>query len=596
MAARGLFQRQKQEETPKNMPGDGWVPRLRKKHYTVFAVGTISDGLDAMTGAVEEAKYGHEDARTAYLRLASESEADLKSVGGVAFVDEDERRQEAIGETGVQDEGDDPRSRLLIPSEPSAPPHPGSEQYLLENMKDMSIEEASLEAQRQAEQEIVTARSRLSWSSDGKKSMTDDPQLGVRKRDRVSKRAMPPKKLRDAQDPSQAEEGKEGDSLGSTHGDLSELQGEDLDTMASLSKMSKTSEKDIVTFGKIRHFQVHRKSDKMDVDETGKEPELGGIILRLIPSSRGNVITGLDEGVRQMSLGETADIKVRFDHAYNSFGMTESIPARANMIFTVKLQAINGFGLAGLPLRVSKRIYRFTTVFCRKTSDLIRFIAQDAKKKKRMRRLCSWMYSLYKRDNVEEDEVEEVVEYIEEKAEFSDEEQDQAVVIKADKRMKNHLTPSVLAGAKYFWAYTPKVKVKKSKRKDKHKAVSDSEDSEEDEDFDGLEDIEEGEWEEYEAGTSPGGVPARDEEEEAQVEGGSDVELNPVEASPKHESEAQVHEVASRSESGSVDNGGAPAGSAYSKEKTCKTDLPGPVRGHPPPSDVLKYCLFDFKV
>jgi FKBP-type peptidyl-prolyl cis-trans isomerase len=547
------------------MPGSGWVPALRKKHRTVFTVSTISDGLDNMTGAIEQAEDGQEDARTAYLRIAAESEADMKSLGGTTYIDEEQRREEGREETGFDDEGDDPRSMLLAPKEPSAAPAPCSEQHLIEHLKDVGEEEAAMESQRQKEQEVTTARSRLSHSSDGKKSTTDDAELGVRKRDRISKRAMPPKQEQEAQNsPSQAEEGKEGDSLESTYQDLSESQ-EDLNAMASLSKMNKTSEGDTIVFGKIRHYQVHRKSEKMEVDESGKEPDLGHVILRLLPSARGNVIAGLDEGVRHMSLGETANIKVRFDHAYNSFGMTDYIPARANMVFTVRLQAINGFGLAGLPLRISKRIYRFTTVFCRKTSDLVRFIVRDAKKKKRIRRVCSWLYSFIKKAELEvEEEEEEEVEFFEENATSSDDEEEQAVVIRADRRMKSHLTPSVHAGAKYFWGYTPKVKAKKKKRKkDEEKEDSEDDDSEEEELFDGLEDIEEGEWEEQEAESPPGGSSIHDEGEVGGLEGEGDVELNPVEPHlEQFEAQASAH----RSETGSVNSGDAPPGSAYSRE------------------------------
>ena len=147
---------------PKTVPGHGWVPALRKKAKTVFTVSAISDGIDDMTGAVEKAEGGEEDAHTVYTRMAAESEADLKSLGGKAYVDEEEeeRRYEAMEETGFDVEGDNPRSVLLAPQEPQAAPAPGSEQHLLENMREVGEEEAALEAQRQQmEQEVTSVRS-----------------------------------------------------------------------------------------------------------------------------------------------------------------------------------------------------------------------------------------------------------------------------------------------------------------------------------------------------------------------------------------------------------------------------------------------------
>jgi hypothetical protein len=272
-----------------------------------------------------------------------------------------------------------------------------------------------------------------------------------------------------------------------------------------------------LVFGKLRHYQVHRDGGKSVEGAEGGNPDLGHVILRLLPSSRGNVIAGLDEGVRHMSLGETANVKVRFDHAYNSFAMTEYIPARANMVFTVQLQSINGFGLAGLPLLYAKRLYRFITFACRTTSDFIRLVYRDAKKKKRVRRLCSFLYSFIKPTHKEEEdggdrEAEEYVFNDEDESDDEDEDEAEArpLTIKADASMRKHLTPAVHAGAKYFWNYTPKVRAakkkknKKKKEEEEEKEHSGSE-SESDGSYSGsseeddLEDIEEGSWEEKSA-------------------------------------------------------------------------------------------------
>jgi hypothetical protein len=41
------------------------------------------------------------------------------------------------------------------------------------------------------------------------------------------------------------------------------------------------------------------------------------------------------KGVRHMSIGEEAEIKVRYDHAYSSFAMGADVPPRANISFQV---------------------------------------------------------------------------------------------------------------------------------------------------------------------------------------------------------------------------------------------------------------------
>jgi hypothetical protein len=108
----------------------------------------------------------------------------------------------------------------------------------------------------------------------------------------------------------------------------------------------------------------------------------GVVIVRLISSNRGNVVMGLDEGVRCMSLGETATIKVRFDHAYNSYLMGSNLPPRSNIVFTVELQRINGKGFWTIPWRqslrffrmskrISKRLMLTTTFFCRQLYYMI---------------------------------------------------------------------------------------------------------------------------------------------------------------------------------------------------------------------------------
>lgn len=85
----------------------------------------------------------------------------------------------------------------------------------------------------------------------------------------------------------------------------------------------------------------------------------GEIIIRVLRSNRGKVLRGLDSGVRNMSLGETAQIKVRYDRAYSSFCLGSMIPPRANIVFTCELITINGRGKWGMPARQCRRVGRF---------------------------------------------------------------------------------------------------------------------------------------------------------------------------------------------------------------------------------------------
>ena len=531
---------EQEQEYEQGMKSKWRVAQLDKtRAISVFNVSTVTGSLEDMTFSVDAAfgPDGEADPKDLYRGLARD--ADLLSLGGALYEGTDLLYDPLSGATanpdaGVEveendfdDEGEDPRALLLGNGDSTeatnlADPSGGyweesannsglpTEQQLMDGLVDVTEEEMQRLEQEQIQQQKEEDRASESNSSHlTKESATDDALLGSRKRDKKSKRAKPP-----SVDDESKEEGAEKYKL---------LSGEGL----SPSKLSQGSggeegsldskfDPDALVFGKVRHYHVHRESEKQvegaKKSESGVE-DLGHVILRLLPSNRGNVIAGLDEGVRHMSLGETANIKIRFDHAYSSFAMTEYIPARANMVFTVKLKAINGFGLAGLPLRVVKRLYRFTTFACRKTGDFMRHVYRDMKKKKRMRRLCSYLYSFIKKPPPEEfsdDGDDEVMEYEEEEEEESDEEDVRPLNIKADASMRKHLTPAVHAGAKYFWNYKPQLRAKKSKKNKKQENKEQEEDREGDSDDtrseideDVLEDIEEGEYEGQEEGMEP---------------------------------------------------------------------------------------------
>lgn len=56
----------------------------------------------------------------------------------------------------------------------------------------------------------------------------------------------------------------------------------------------------------------------------------------------GQVIRGWDEGVMQMSLGETAILTISSDYGYGAGGARNIIPPHADLKFEVQLLAING--------------------------------------------------------------------------------------------------------------------------------------------------------------------------------------------------------------------------------------------------------------
>lgn len=95
------------------------------------------------------------------------------------------------------------------------------------------------------------------------------------------------------------------------------------------------------------------------VDTHGTSVSQGFLVLRLIPATRGTVLLGLDEAVRQMTVGETAQVKCRYDYAYGSFSMGSSIPPRANVIFKVTLLEINGHGRWAVFYRMFIRFFRW---------------------------------------------------------------------------------------------------------------------------------------------------------------------------------------------------------------------------------------------
>ena len=139
-----------------------------------------------------------------------------------------------------------------------------------------------------------------------------------------------------------------------------------------------------ILFGEIRWSQPsHFPVTKFNLTDDDLDTDRGEIILRLVRSNRGKVLRGLDDGVRNMSCGETALIKVRYDKAYTSFCMGTDIPPRANIVFTVELLSVNGKGRWGMATRQGRRFFRvFKKIWDRISVAFERFYYRMVRKAK----------------------------------------------------------------------------------------------------------------------------------------------------------------------------------------------------------------------
>lgn len=232
------------------------------------------------------------------------------------------------------------------------------------------------------------------------------------------------------------------------------------------------------------------------LDAFGAPVSQGFIVLRLIPATRGSVVLGLDEAVRQMTLGETAQVKCRYDYAYGSFSMGSHIPPRANAVFKVKLLELNGKGRYQVLYRM---LLRFLRWFTRLYAALLRYLrgegdaefSRDVSIKKtsfsvRMMQSFGLSGRTNQGDSDSESSEEDGEDGLEEEDGFlegdlpgggayaqeegsedgssvnSDAQYGRART-KPDPRMRKHLNQSVTSGAQLMWNFKPPVKVKKPK-------------------------------------------------------------------------------------------------------------------------------------
>ena len=232
------------------------------------------------------------------------------------------------------------------------------------------------------------------------------------------------------------------------------------------------------------------------VDAFGNPVSQGFIVLRLIPATRGSVVVGLDEAVRQMTLGETANVKCRYDYAYGSFSMGSHIPPRANVVFKVKLLDINHRGRWDLLWRM---FVRFMRLIGRLYIALMLYMQGEeapiplGQSSKKIKKQASYSTKLLQRlglssrnnaNNSDGDSSEDEQsdsdsddedgfmdgEGQEDGAESEDgssvdsfQQYNNRPRVKPDPRMRKHLNQSVQSGAQIMWNFKPPKVVKKEK-------------------------------------------------------------------------------------------------------------------------------------
>lgn len=180
--------------------------------------------------------------------------------------------------------------------------------------------------------------------------------------------------------------------------------------------------------------------------------------MRLIPSTRGNVIVGLDEAVRRMSLGETSMVLVRYDHAYGNFCVGAHIPPRANLIFKVQLLQINHLGRWQLPYRVIIRLRRFFRRFMQRFRNHMAYHRAERPWHRKVIQFLQYLGILEAESEVIANEVKKpAIEMEDEEGEDNySEDSNEMRSNRFDSRLKAIVTKSAVAGAVYQWGYKPR--------------------------------------------------------------------------------------------------------------------------------------------
>jgi hypothetical protein len=208
----------------------------------------------------------------------------------------------------------------------------------------------------------------------------------------------------------------------------------------------------LIEWGNVKFYDVQKDADQNVTDVDGDDR--GQLIVRLIKSSRGHVIRGLDVGVSHMTLGETSRLKIRYDYGYGNFWMGSHIPPRSNLSITCKLVSING----GSGLKVWRqwlRLYRQMRRCWRETrtttkvacASCLAFIGLMREK-----------YRLYKNPPYDSESDDDSVESSEESSVSSDSEEsddDEEIDPYTAKVDINDSNRALYAGARAMWGYDP---------------------------------------------------------------------------------------------------------------------------------------------
>ena len=328
---------------------------------------------------------------------------------------------------------------------------------------------------------------------------------------------------------------------------------------AAATDVDEDDKADPIEWGRVGQYDVEQESKKNVAESSGSDR--GHLVLRLIAANRGYVLQGLDEGVRHMSLGETADLKVRWDQAYANYCQGGNIPARSNIVFRVELQTINGWGKIGMPIRVAKRIFRFTTWSCKYAFKMFMRSVREARRKKRCLVCCRALSSYLGLARKTADNLDELVDQDDDEKndgddESSDEDDDAPVVVntvKLSNRMKKLVTGSAVAGTKYLFNYHPKPPPVQQKKKKKRLATIQDGDEEGGDDDDGNREDKEGE---------EGG-----EEEKEEREGGEDWDGNEVVGD---DNEDPMWNAQDESDVAGGEAGGSSSASPTPRERECR--------------------------
>eukprot|EP01038_Epipyxis_sp_PR26KG_P015098 gene15098-20315_t len=222
-----------------------------------------------------------------------------------------------------------------------------------------------------------------------------------------------------------------------------------------------------ITWSEVCSLSVMKVSDKNTADIN--ESDRGELILRLIPSNRGHVIAGLDEGVRSMTLGERAKIKCRYDYAYSHYCMSSNLPPRSNMILDVELLEINGGGQYGAIYFPFLRLSRFFRRQFHAIQIIISHcISKDSKKKddednENDPEKSSKKMKPNRKNRIQKNSLNywlerfkmmiRLIPYRDLNNNDDDEDSDRK---RADRHMRKHLSKQVVVGANNLWSFSPK--------------------------------------------------------------------------------------------------------------------------------------------